>query len=42
MEQFFKFGTDFKWNNFSNSKQISTGTNFKILNRFQMEQIFEF
>jgi hypothetical protein len=30
----FKFWTDFKWNKFSNSEQISNGTNFQILNIF--------
>jgi hypothetical protein len=33
----FKFWTDFKWNKFSNSEQISNGTIFQILNIFQMK-----
>jgi hypothetical protein len=42
MEQIFKFWTYFKWNNFLNSEQISNGTKFQILNKFQMEIFFKF
>jgi hypothetical protein len=43
MEQFFKFWTYFKWNNFWNSKQIFKWNKFSNFEHFfQMEQIFKF